>query len=71
MVGDESDKWEAHVKQWIGLGWKKTNIAGMLETFEKGIQQKSNSSGNFMQQQPKQQQATPAVAQQITVSKEW
>lgn len=49
VVGNDVDRWREHVKKWIGLGWKKTNIEGMLDTFKNGFktkQQLSKSNGN-------------------------
>jgi hypothetical protein len=33
---DQVDKWTELVHEWIGRGWKKTNISGMLDAYKKG-----------------------------------
>lgn len=38
-IGDEEselDRWREVCMRWIGLGWKKTNVAGMLDYFGRG-----------------------------------
>lgn len=56
-VVDESpeaiEKWTAHIKDWISRGWNPTNIKGLLETFEKGIEPRQQNG------QGKQRQLTP------------
>lgn len=55
-IGDSSEsleKWTAHIKDWISRGWNPTNIKGLLETFEKGIEPRQQNG------QGKQRQLTP------------
>ena len=33
-VGGDVEKWKGVVLKWIGLGWKPTNVTGMLDIFE-------------------------------------
>jgi hypothetical protein len=35
-VGDDFVKWGNVIKDWIGHGWKKTNITGMLDYYKNG-----------------------------------
>ncbi len=35
VVGDRLDEWRELLKAWIGKGWNKQNISGMLDAFKK------------------------------------
>jgi hypothetical protein len=43
---EQLKKWEEIVRDWIGHGWKKTNISGMLECFAKGGIQNNKNGGH-------------------------
>jgi hypothetical protein len=35
-VGEDVERWGKHIDDWIGAGWNKTNIKGLLESFQSG-----------------------------------
>jgi hypothetical protein len=47
IVGDRSEEWARLVKDWIGRGWNKGNVKGMLDAFSNG-----GISGNRRRTEP-------------------
>jgi len=46
-VGDRAKEWGEHIDQWIGLGWKPTNVSGMVDAFKNGgIGSRPGRNGN-------------------------
>jgi hypothetical protein len=44
-VVDDAERWRLLVHEWIGYGWNKANIKGLLEAYQAGgIQTKSAKS---------------------------
>lgn len=39
-VVDDADRWRAVIHSWMGKGWNKQNIAGMLEVYNNGWEKK-------------------------------
>jgi len=37
MIGDDTEKWKAHLKDWIARGYNPRNVKSILETFKNGF----------------------------------
>ena len=48
-VGDRAKEWGELIDQWIGLGWKPTNVSGMIDSFKNGgiKPRRNNGSGSI------------------------
>jgi len=70
-VGERSEEWGQHVKSWMGNGWNKGNIKGLLESWKNGGISKNGKATRNLSDEYRREADLAAAQQGIDEAKKY